>query len=926
MKIKKLVSILLSTALTIAALPVSASNTNDLLPVPVDPTGTTAIYYEPDLSEDRVYEEDYENNLSGDGALAIEAADAKVPSAGLVAKDGKLVLARHEGVSGNHNGFRLFINEDKSVISGKTMAVQFTVERESADQRYEMRFLAGAPNLVGGPVAISLRQQKLLTMVTGNKTNVLRSDFDYVGPVTYTLLYNAKTDLVSAYAQYEENGESNLIVLASGANKYQEQKHVAGLYMYGISTPSGVLKVSNIKFFEAIPGAMDRIWEGVTQESLTGNPNGKLVKDVQLPSFAPAVPSVTLKWSFAKAYEGAAIDGNNMLHVYPSEWENRGTVDLVATACAVNGSVLSTRSFNIGVPYLSEPFCASEEDLLYSENFDGKTDASQVNGKLTYVTQRTDGSNNISLENGKLKLVRPDFGGSYDAVRLFFNQDEKGFPGRVALEYEITREQASEVLLSADTTGSGNYVASGRWSFNTDGSDFAKAYVGQSTTNWNMNQTNLNAAFRGLGPFKVVQCFDTEERTWSLWVNGIRLLDNKLASQAGSAPVISNLYMVLQYANLNTIYVDNVKIYKPTLPAKDATELQNRDNVKLEILNMTQEALVAETIDDEAVMRFGYIPINSGCTVSFIDEKGLVNPDGTIRMPDQGTSDKVTSKVTCGSYSQSVTYIYWIAGKLEIGDYIYGDSNVVNGKNTVSIQASTRDGSDKNVVLSLAIYDADGRLKAVSYDKRSITAKSDDNILSTEVTIEKDENELYTRKTFLWAEETLSPIYKAEPTLQMPAYFTDNMVLQRRENVHIWGKAPAGAEVQVTYAAQNKTAITDANGDWSLYLDPMEAIWEGEELVIRTVDNVKRIQNVVVGEVWMVTGQSNAELTMSQYSGTANDIATANNRMIRYMKAIYTDLYATTSEKRDEYSVLMAIDWAEMITTRKHFSPRWGFL
>lgn len=43
MKIKKLVSILLSTALTIAALPVSASNTNDLLPVPVDPTGTTAI-------------------------------------------------------------------------------------------------------------------------------------------------------------------------------------------------------------------------------------------------------------------------------------------------------------------------------------------------------------------------------------------------------------------------------------------------------------------------------------------------------------------------------------------------------------------------------------------------------------------------------------------------------------------------------------------------------------------------------------------------------------------------------------------------------------------------------------------------------------------------------------------------------------------
>ena len=121
------------------------------------------------------------------------------------------------------------------------------------------------------------------------------------------------------------------------------------------------------------------------------------------------------------------------------------------------------------------------------------------------------------------------------------------------------------------------------------------------------NQTNLNAAFRGLGHFKVVQCFDTEERTWSLWVNGIRLLDNKLASQAGSAPVISNLYMVLQYANLNTIYVDNVKIYKPTLPAKDATELQNRDNVKLEILNMTQEALVAETIDDEAVMRFGYI-------------------------------------------------------------------------------------------------------------------------------------------------------------------------------------------------------------------------------------------------------------------------------------------------------------------------------
>ena len=85
--------------------------------------------------------------------------------------------------------------------------------------------------------------------------------------------------------------------------------------------------------------------------------------------------------------------------------------------------------------------------------------------------------------------------------------------------------------------------------------------------------------------------------------------------------------------------------------------------------------------------------------------------------------------------------------------------------------------------------------------------------------------------------------------------FADNMVLQRGMRVPVWGTAQPGEVVTVSFAGQTKRCSADTNGCWSVCLDPMEASWEPRVLVV----GERKISNVLVGEVWFASGQSNME-------------------------------------------------------------------
>ena len=104
----------------------------------------------------------------------------------------------------------------------------------------------------------------------------------------------------------------------------------------------------------------------------------------------------------------------------------------------------------------------------------------------------------------------------------------------------------------------------------------------------------------------------------------------------------------------------------------------------------------------------------------------------------------------------------------------------------------------------------------------------------------------------------------------MPQLFTDNMVLQQLTDVPVWGQAKPGKTVTVTPSWDNSPATTkaDAQGNWQTTLRTPHA---GGPYTITVSDGRKRIlQNVMVGEVWLCSGQSNMEMPVEGWGHVMN--------------------------------------------------------
>ena len=116
--------------------------------------------------------------------------------------------------------------------------------------------------------------------------------------------------------------------------------------------------------------------------------------------------------------------------------------------------------------------------------------------------------------------------------------------------------------------------------------------------------------------------------------------------------------------------------------------------------------------------------------------------------------------------------------------------------------------------------------------------------------------------------------------VRLPAMFTDNAVLQRDIRVPVWGWAQPGEQVTVKIAAQTKTATPDAKtGKWTITLDPLPV--GGPLALTVSGKNTITLQNVLVGEVWICSGQSNMQLAVHAVRGAKEEIAAANYPKIR---------------------------------------------
>lgn len=101
--------------------------------------------------------------------------------------------------------------------------------------------------------------------------------------------------------------------------------------------------------------------------------------------------------------------------------------------------------------------------------------------------------------------------------------------------------------------------------------------------------------------------------------------------------------------------------------------------------------------------------------------------------------------------------------------------------------------------------------------------------------------------------------------VELPNVFSDNMVLQQGKLVNVWGTADSGERITVKFAKQTLRTTADSEGRWNVQLQPMTATVKPSTLSVRGKENKVVYRNVLVGEVWLASGQSNMEYSMNDH-------------------------------------------------------------
>ena len=107
----------------------------------------------------------------------------------------------------------------------------------------------------------------------------------------------------------------------------------------------------------------------------------------------------------------------------------------------------------------------------------------------------------------------------------------------------------------------------------------------------------------------------------------------------------------------------------------------------------------------------------------------------------------------------------------------------------------------------------------------------------------------------------------ADAKVTLPQLFQTGMVLQRGKPIPIWGKADAGEQVVVSWQKKQYTATADANGRWRVDLPKMKAggPYTLEVSVVGgSANDAIQLTDVMVGDVWLLSGQSNIDVTIER--------------------------------------------------------------
>ena len=119
----------------------------------------------------------------------------------------------------------------------------------------------------------------------------------------------------------------------------------------------------------------------------------------------------------------------------------------------------------------------------------------------------------------------------------------------------------------------------------------------------------------------------------------------------------------------------------------------------------------------------------------------------------------------------------------------------------------------------------------------------------------------------------------ATADVKLPSLFSDHMVLQRQTTIPVWGWADPGEKVSVALGDQQQTATADADGKWSVTLAACEGA--GPLTLVAKGKNTVQVADILVGEVWLCSGQSNMAMSVASSASFPDEKAAADHPQIR---------------------------------------------
>ena len=123
--------------------------------------------------------------------------------------------------------------------------------------------------------------------------------------------------------------------------------------------------------------------------------------------------------------------------------------------------------------------------------------------------------------------------------------------------------------------------------------------------------------------------------------------------------------------------------------------------------------------------------------------------------------------------------------------------------------------------------------------------------------------------------------------LKLAAVFSDHMVLQREMSVPVWGWTDPGEKITVAFAGQKQTATADAKGKWMAKLDSLPANAEPRDLIAMLAGGARvTIHDVLVGDLWLCSGQSNMSVPVRNANNGDAEVADAKHPQMRFFQVL----------------------------------------